>query len=94
MPGPRYAWAEWILGLILTFIVGTVLNVVAGFGALASKSPPLAALIGAAPGLLFVGLAYTQRRTAFAQGAIVAAAVLALIGGICGFSLPGARFAG
>ena len=85
-PQQPYAWGFWLLGLLLTLAVGGFLNIIAGLIAADVRGGVPGFFIGAAPGLIAIGLAMIRRRAPFAHGVIVAACIIGLIGGICGAS--------
>ena len=81
------SWPQFLAGMIISLLAGGVLNIVAGFAALAIAIRPLGGLVGLIPG---AGLALVSRRVGrngFAQGMLLGACLIALVGGICGFGL-------
>ena len=91
-PPPPFAWGFWLLGLLLTLVVGGILNVIAGAMAMSTKQSVLGFLIGVIPGVLAVLLSLINRKSAFAKGVLCAGCVLALIGGICGAGMSNTTF--
>ena len=92
LPQPPYAWGLWLSGLFVTLTVGGFLNIIAGLIAMSTKPAIVSFLIGAVPGAIAIGLAMIRRRSAFAQGVLVAGCIIALIGGICGAGISGTDF--
>lgn len=90
----EFGWGRWIGGLFLALIVGGVGNVVAGLGATSSGAHPLGFLIGAIPGgiLIAIAFAFRSRYRPFALGLLTGACAIAMIGGICGWSMVGVNF--
>ena len=86
---PQFNWAAWIAGFFVAIVFGSIANFVIGFLALSFKSTVLAILTELVPGALIIAFSYKHRRQAFPQGAIVGAAIVAIIGGICGTTLGG-----
>jgi len=89
-----YAWGYWLIGLLTTLIAGAVLNVVAGLIAIGMKPAIVSFFVGIVPGVIAIAIGLLKRRHPFGQGVLLAGCIIALIGGICGASLSGARFAG
>ena len=78
-----------IVGLIVSLLVGCILNVVADLMGTGTNSKPLAALVGIIPGLLFIGWGLLIKRgsSGFATGLLIGGCIVALIGGACGAAL-------
>ena len=86
--GP-FSWASFITGLFVAVILGGMANVAMGFVVFASRSsryvtPFLFMIPGV--GLALVAWSMRRSRDGFAQGLIVGGCVVALFGGICGFT--------
>ena len=82
-----YSWGAWVGGFLTSLITGFILNFVLGFFALWSRNAVLAILIELIPGVLFALMSFRRWRDPFPQGFLVGAAVVALVGGICGTML-------
>jgi hypothetical protein len=82
-----FSAGKCIAAFLAALLIGGVLNIVAGFMALAAANVPLGALIGAVPGLLTLALSSRVKRDGFAQGLLAAGILVALVGGLCGFGL-------
>jgi hypothetical protein len=89
-----FSWVLWIVGMLVSLVVGGGLNIISGLAGGSTNSHPLALLIGAVPGVIFVAIGYALRRrtSGFGMGLIVGGAIIALIGGACGSSMVGLSF--
>lgn len=95
MPDVRpFSWGVWIGGLFLALLFGGAANVAAGLMAMSQNNGVLGFFIGAAPGLLILGLAAALygRVRSLALGMVTGACVILLIGGICGSQLVNTSF--
>src|SRR5688572_8937987 len=86
----------WIVGLLLSLVLGFFGNIVAGLFAINSGSHPAGLLLGLIPGalLLLVAFLLRQRARSFSIGLLTGACIIALVGGLCGWSMVGERIAG
>lgn len=91
LPGPQspepLSWGAFIAGALISLLCGLVLNIVAGIAALAIAISLLGPLVGAIPGVGLALLSRRVRRNGFAQGMLVGACFVALVGGICGYNM-------
>lgn len=89
-----FSWGAWIGGLVIALCAGGVLNIFSGLIGMATNLAIGGLLVGAVPGLLFVGIGLLVRRRspAFAGGLLVGGCIIALIGGACGASMVGTSF--
>ena len=86
-PPEPFSWGPCAVAFLVTIVGGGILNVVAGFGALAVANQPLGAVMGALPGVVFALIATRTRRNGFSQGMLAAACLIGLVGGLCGYGL-------
>ncbi len=85
-PSRPFSWGSFISALFGGLLVGGFLAFFAGFAALATEVGAVVGwFIGALPGLImgFIGWR-ALGRGGWGEGLLVAACVIALIGGICG----------
>ena len=82
-----FSWAAWLGGFFIALITGLIANLVFGFFAIDLSNPTLGILIELIPGTLFVVLSIRRWREAFEQGFLTGAAIVLLIGGICGATI-------
>ncbi len=73
----------WVGGFALAVVIGGVAMVFI-LGNATPKGAGTGILLGATPGLIFGAIGLWKRRTAFGLGMLTAAAVLLILGGICG----------
>jgi hypothetical protein len=95
--GPRqFSWGPWIGGLLLALLLGCIGNFFAGLFAINSGSHSAGLLLGLIPGVLFliIALLLHRRARSFSMGLFTGACIVALVGGLCGWSMVGQRFAG
>jgi hypothetical protein len=88
-PEVPMSWLAFIGGVVVSLLAGAALNIVAGVAALAIAMRPAGGIVGLLPG---VALAFMSRRIGrgdFAQGMLLGACLIALVGGICGYNLGG-----
>ena len=84
-----FSWASFIAALFVASVFGGVANVAMGFVVFASRSnryvTPLLFMI---PGVGLALVAWSMRRSrdGFAQGLLVGGCIVALMGGLCGFT--------
>ncbi|MEA2572244.1 MAG: hypothetical protein QOI24_4245 [Acidobacteriota bacterium] len=83
-----YGWATWLCALLITLVLGAILNVLAGLLGM-SVYKPLTGLFGVIPGIIFVaaGAALKPRWPNFGGGMFVGGCMIALLGGVCGVVL-------
>jgi hypothetical protein len=83
-----YDWVGWLFGLLITLLLGAILNVIAGFVGI-SVYKPLTFVFGVIPGVIFVaaGAALKTRWPNFGGGMFVGGCMVALLGGVCGVVL-------
>ena len=82
---PSFSGGKFILGLILSLVLGFIGAFFAGLISASVKMAAVGWLIGAAPGLLLGALGLWLRgRGGLGEGLLVGACIVALIGGICG----------
>ena len=86
-PTTPFNWGAFILAFMASLLGGAVLNVGAGLLALAVENQPGGALLGAAPGIILIAISRALKRSGSAQGMLAAGCIVALIGGLCGYSL-------
>ena len=84
-----FSWGEWTIGFIIALFVGFILNIACGFLAMDMQSTTGAVMIELVPAVLLALAAYRGRRNAFQQGVLAGAALVAIVGGLCGTTLRG-----
>ena len=89
---PKFNWGLFILGLLVTLVIGGVGNIFAGLIGGDTKDRSLAFLIGVIPGVAFMLLFLLARRNGFGHGMLIGGCIIALIGGACGASMVGTTF--
>ena len=82
---PPFSWGKFILGLIISLVVGFIGAFFAGLASASVKMSAIGWLIGGAPGLILAAIGFwIRRRGGLGEGLLVGACIVALIGGICG----------
>ena len=78
-------WLVWLFGLLITLVLGAILNVLAGLLGM-SVYQPLMGVFGVIPGIIFAaaGSALKRRWLNFGGGMFVGGCTVALLGGVCG----------
>ena len=87
VPVPPFSWGAFIGGFFLALFVGLVLNFVAGLFALGGGSTARSVLIELIPGVVIAALSTIWVKREFGKGLLAGAAVVAIIGGLCGTTL-------
>ena len=84
-PAPvQFRWSRWFAALALTVFVGWIADIFAMFGGFATHIAAIGAIVGLIPAAICVVLSRKAKRDGFAQGMIVGACLVAIIGGFCG----------
>src|SRR3954471_18489593 len=91
-PPPAFNWLAFIGALLIALVVGGFANILAGLLGMASGVRPLAFVIAAIPGMIFVILSLLVRKNGFSQGLLIGDCVIGLLGGICGTMMVGTSF--
>ena len=82
------SWTAWIGGLLIALLGGAFANFTFGMAAFMSGHQVAAVLLLLIPGTVIALIGWRARwREGFGQGMIVGGCIIALAGGICGFTL-------
>jgi hypothetical protein len=87
VPVRPFSWGAFIGGCCVALFVGLVLNFAAGIFALGTGDTTKSVLLELIPGTAIAALSSLWWKREFGKGLLAGAAVVAIIGGLCGTTL-------